>query len=157
MKLDGLRILPQPFPAFYRQPMGRGVVYDQEDLSTRVNRDQLLEEAKKCRSVEHLGETEVECRGVEVHGAKHVSRLALSVRINTRLLANRGPRAVESAIQPKACLVLEKHYATTLSGFFFMVGNRLRSQICCFSWSARANRLRGRWTEKPRAWSNFGM
>jgi hypothetical protein len=125
------------------------VVDDQEDLATIVAGHELAQELEERLPVEYRREAERELGLVEGDGPVHVGGLAQPVGIDARLNANPRPRAMQATVLPEAGFVLEDCDAATASGLFFGAGSVLLSQSSCASWSARANRLRGRCSENP--------
>jgi len=144
MQLDEMSVGPQPVATFLGEVMRGGVVDNQEDLAATVVRDELFEELEEGSAVEDVGESIMKRGGLKIDGTEDVGCLPLSVGVNTWLLANRRPGSMQCAVEPEAGFVLEQHYTSAGARFFLMAGSRVRSQICCFSWSARANLLRGR-------------
>ena len=61
--------------------------------------------------------------------SENVRGLSLTEGIDSRLLADAGPRLMERAIKPETGLVLEHHYPATLAGFFLIEGNFSLSHV----------------------------
>ena len=144
-----MAIRTQPALTFLGEPMTGRVVDDEEDLATSVATHELAQELEERDPVEHRREPKRELPVVERNRAEYVSGLAQAVRIDPRLHADTGPRAVKAAVLPEAGFVLEDDYSAAVGGVFLIAGSRYLSQISCASRSARASRLRGRCTEKP--------
>ena len=149
VQFDASAIRVEPGLALVVEPVCGTVVDDHEHLPRSVfahDPFQILIEGATVENVRKpVGETGV-ARG---YRAIEVSGLSLPKGIDTWLVPNAGPSLVEGSVEPEACLVLEEDNTSTRSGFFLMAGNRWRSHRACASASARASRLRGRWTENP--------
>ena len=149
MQLDEVPMLAKPPLAVVVETMTRRVVDDQEDLATIVAQHELAQELQERLPVEDIGEAERELGVVEGDGPVHVGGLAQPVGVDAGLNADPRPRAMQATVLPEAGFVFEDYDAATASGLFFSAGSVVLSQRACASWSARANRLRGRCTEKP--------
>jgi hypothetical protein len=149
VEFDLVTIVPEPLATLFVQPVRWSIVDDEEYLSSPVVSDQLLDESEERGTVEYLCKSIVEFRRLNIYCAKDMRCLALSVGIDAWLLSNSCPRVMQGPVEPKACFILEEYYAATDTGFFLIAGNRFLSQISCLCASARANRFRGRCTEKP--------
>ena len=150
MQFNAVRVLSQPTLSVLLEVVAGAVVGDEEDLAGGVAADEKLEEVQVGLGVEDRCELVCETGLVDAHGTIKVGGLAHPKGIDTRLLAYRGPGAVERAIEPEAGFVFEEDLSAATSGFFLIAGNSLWSQYSCFSRSARASRLRGRCTENPK-------
>lgn len=144
MQLDEVAVGFEPVLACVIQPMRGSVVDDKKYLSPPIGRHKLPKKLKEGGAVEDGSKAIVKIRSVEIHGAKYVGSLALTVGVYTRLLSYPRPCLVQRAVEPEACLVLEQDYPAACPRFFFIAGNLFVTQISCFSASARANLLRGR-------------
>ena len=149
MKLDAVRMLAEPFLSFLVEVVARAVVGDQEDLPGWMKRDDLLEEDQVGLGVEDLGELKREAGVVDGNRSVDMRGLPQAKGGDARLLAYSSPGSMERSVEPKAGLVFEEDLAAAARGFFFNAGKVTRSQVSCFSASARARSLRGRCTEKP--------
>lgn len=150
MQFDAVRVLAEPTLPLLVQVVAGPVVSDEEDLLCGVPGNEELEEVQVGFSVEDRSKLEGEASCPDAHGTVEMGGLAQPERVDSRLLAYSRPGAVERAVEPEAGFVLEEDLSATTGGFFLIAGNSLRSQYSCFSRSARANRLRGRCTEKPK-------
>ena len=156
MQFDAMSVLAEPFLPVLVEVMAGPIVGNEEDLLGGVPGNQKLEERQVGLGVEDRGKLEGEASSVDAHGAIHVGGLAQAERIDAGLLAYGRPRAVERAVEPEAGFILEEDHSAVASGLFFSAGNASRSQISCFSRSARDKRFRGRCTEKPKRCSTQG-
>lgn len=156
VQLDQMPVLAEPADAVFIEAVTGRVVDDEEDLAALVATNKEPQELPERLAVEDVRELERELRGVERYSAEDVPGLAQAVRVDARLNADARPRAVQTAVLPEARFVLEDDYAAAASGLFLIAGSRFLSQNSCASLSARASRLRGRWTEKPSWCSSRG-
>jgi hypothetical protein len=150
-------ILTEPPDTRLVQTVERGIIDNKEDLAPTVPLHKQSEEAPESLAAESLGELVREPRVFQVDSAEDMGRLAFSIGVDSGLLANSCPGLVESAIEPKACLVPEKENPSAGSCFFLMPGNVFLNHIPCRSRSARASLRLGRCTEKPSLCNSRGM
>lgn len=150
VQLDVVPILAKPLFPVLGEVVGRTVVDDQEELRAGVLGDQLLQVDQERLAVEDVGKPVGEVRDLlERHGPVDVSRFAKPEGVDPGLNADARPGLVERPVEPEARLVLERYEASARRGFFLIAGSWTLSQMACRSASARASRLRGRWTENP--------
>lgn len=149
MQLEQVPVRREPFLPLIVEVVGGAVVDDQEELPRAVLRDELLQVDEEGLTVEDLGEPEGEIGFVERDRSIDVRRFSQSEGVDARLKTDSRPGLMEGAIEPKARFVLEGYEAAAARGFFLIAGSRSRSQMACFSASARASRFRGRCTENP--------
>jgi len=146
-QLDAVPVRLQPQLSFFLEIVAGTVVDDEEDLAP-ASTDDLLEEVMERESVEDRREPVVEPRPLfERDDTEDVRCLAHAERIYAGLAANSGPRLVKRAVEPEARFVAEGNDATALPRFFLIFGKVSRIHVACRARSARASRLRGRWTE----------
>lgn len=150
MQLDAMAVRGQPGAAVFAEVVAGPVVDDEEELPTPAAANHVLQEDQERGRVEDGRELVEEARPfLDGDGAEDMGRLARAEGVDARLLADRGPGAVQRAIQPEAGLVAEGYDTAAGCGFFLIAGSVVRSQYAWRSRSARASRLRGRCTEKP--------
>jgi hypothetical protein len=128
MQLDPVPVLREPRLSFLVEPVARPVVDDEEDFPSRVSRDEPLQEVVERLAVEDIGELVREAGVVKGDRAVDVSGLTEAVRIDPRLDSDPRPGPMKGAVEPEASFVLEDYDAPTGGGFFFIAGNRFRSQ-----------------------------
>jgi hypothetical protein len=138
----------KPPLAIFFEVVARPVIDDEKYLPRSVLPDEVFEEHQERLPVEDVGEL-IRESGFEADCPENVRRLACSEGVHTRLMSNPRPSRMKGAVEPEAYFVAEEDDSSTLGGFFLIAGNLFFSQTACFSLSARANRLRGRCTEKP--------
>lgn len=150
MQLDLVAVRAQPVLSMLGKVVRRSVVDDEEELRSCVLRDELLQINEESFPVEDVGEAVREI-GLLFEGQRpvHVCGLAKPERVDARLNANARPCLVERAVEPEAGFIFEGYEAATCRSFFLIAGSCSRSQSAWRSASARAKRLRGRWTENP--------
>jgi hypothetical protein len=141
-------IVGEPLLAVFFEVVARPVIDDEKDFPRSILRDEVFEENQERLPVENVREL-IRESGFEAYCAENVRRLSCSEGVNTRLIPNPGPSRMKGPVEPEAYFVAEDDDSSTLGGFFLIAGNLFFSQTACFSLSARANRLRGRCTEKP--------
>ena len=88
MQLDSMPVGPQPIATVLVEGVTGSVVHDDENLSRRISRYELLQEAQKRASVEVLRESIAEAGVVERDRTVHMRRLALAECVYSRLLSN---------------------------------------------------------------------
>lgn len=150
-------VLGQPLLSLFLEVVAGAVVDNQEDLAPSSAND-LLEELEEGEPVEDIGEAVVKLRPLlERDHAKDVCGFAQTERIYSWLAADSSPRLVERPVEPEARFVAEANDATALPGFFFILGSVSRNHVAWRARSARASRLRGRWTENLSWCRSLGM
>lgn len=153
-QLDTVAIFDEPASSCLVDVVAWPIVDDQEHLAATSTAYDLLEEGKEGAGVEHRREL-VQERGAFFEGddAKDVRRLAHPKGIYARLLAHPQPSSIERPVEPEARLVPEGNNAAALAGFFLPEAGSRGATWLAGARSARARRLRGRWTENP-SWCN---
>ena len=157
MKLDLVSVAPQPLFSFGWQVVPGCIVNDEKDLALDVLHYEPAEKRPERFAVEDGRKPVGECCILKSDHTEKMRRLALSIGIDPRLAADGSPGSMQGSIQPEARLVFEQDYAATRGSFFLIAGRRFCNQYFCSVRSARARRLRGRWTENPRRCSRRGM
>jgi len=156
VQFDKMTVGTQPSFPFIVQSVARRIIDDQKHLPTSISSNKLTQEFTEGVRVENRGEPVAELRLVKRYGTEDVGSFAQAVGVNPRLNSHPRPSPVQAAVLPKTGFVFEDNYSAAAGRFFLMAGRRFRNQISCASISARARRLRGRWTEKPSWCSSRG-
>ncbi len=148
-KGDAMAVLAKPLFADFLKVVARPVVDDEKDLATGISRNEQLQKSEKRFTVEFGSKLIGEPRIPKADGAKDMGGLPLAEGVDARLKPDSGPGPMEGSVEPETGFILEENCSSASGGFFLIAGNRFLSQSVCLSRSARANRLRGRCTEKP--------
>jgi len=157
-QLDTMAVTREPQLPFLVEVVTGTVIDDEKGLATTASANDLLEERKERDAVEHWRELVQKARSLlERHDAKDMRSLAHTEGVYTGLVADSRPRLVERPVEPEARFVAKGNDPAALARFFLIAGKVSRSHVACRARSARASRLRGRWTENLSWCNSLGM
>ena len=107
MKLNELVVCFQPFFAVLFEPMVRSVVNYEENFSSVVLLNKLLQKFKERMAVEDGRESIMPFGFAKTDCTKDVSGFALSIGVYTRLLPDSRPCLVQCTVEPETGFVFE--------------------------------------------------